>query len=136
MLLPDVRSLTDQYGSAVELFPRIVVAGAFGIDARTAHALVREGDCRAAAAATLWRFVRLDCFRFEIGIRKMAQAAPQFPSLDVWEGMSEQEQDALLDHIEMVRRRKLLWSRLQAGFALGAAALCLSGLLYLALMAG
>jgi hypothetical protein len=123
-------------GAQGNFFRALSLRGAFGIDARTAHALVREGDCRAAAAATRWRFVRLDCFRIEIGIRKMAQAAPQFPSLDVWEGMSEQEQDALLDHIEMVRRRKLLWSRLQAGFALGAAALCLSGLLYLALMAG
>ena len=44
-------------------------------------------------------------------------------------------QDALLDRIEMVRRRKLLWSRLQVGFASGAAAVCLSGLLYLAVMA-
>jgi hypothetical protein len=28
LLSPDVRRLTDQYGSAVELFPRIIVAGA------------------------------------------------------------------------------------------------------------
>jgi hypothetical protein len=63
----------------------------------------------------------------------MTQAAPPFPSLVVWEGMSEPEQDALLDRIEMVRRRKLLWSRLQVGFALGAAGVCLGGLLYLAL---
>jgi hypothetical protein len=65
----------------------------------------------------------------------MTQAAPQFPSLDVWEGMSEPEQDALLDRIEKVRRRKLIWSRLQVGFAWGAAAVCLSGLLYLTVMA-
>jgi hypothetical protein len=65
----------------------------------------------------------------------MTQAAPQFPSLDVWEGMSEPEQDALLDQIERVRRRKVLRSRLQAGFAWGAAAVCLSGLLYLAVFA-
>jgi hypothetical protein len=38
----------------------------------------------------------------------MTQAAPQFPSRNVWEGMSELEQDALLDQIERVRRRKLL----------------------------
>ena len=65
----------------------------------------------------------------------MAQAAPQFPSLDVWEGMSEPEQDALLDRIEKVRRRKLIWSRLQVGFAWGAAAMCLCELLYLAWIA-
>jgi hypothetical protein len=65
----------------------------------------------------------------------MAQAAPQFPSLDVWEAMSEPEQDALLDQIERVRRRKALWSRLQAGFAWGAAVVCLNGLLYLAWIA-
>jgi hypothetical protein len=64
----------------------------------------------------------------------MARAAPQFPSLDVWEGMSEPEQDALLDQIERARRRKLLWSLIQAGFAWGAAAVCLSGLLYLAVL--
>jgi hypothetical protein len=63
----------------------------------------------------------------------MTQAAPQFPSLDVWEGMSEPEQDALLNRIERVRRTKLLWSRLQAGFAWGAAVVSLCGLLYLAL---
>jgi hypothetical protein len=65
----------------------------------------------------------------------MAQAAPRFPSLNVWEGMSESEQDALLDQIERVRRRKMLWSRLQAGFAWGAAAVCICGLLYLAVIA-
>ena len=65
----------------------------------------------------------------------MTQTAPQFPSLNVWEGMSELEQDALLDHFERVRRRKVLWSRLQVGFAWGAAAVCLCGLLYLAVIA-
>ncbi len=65
----------------------------------------------------------------------MTQVAPQFPSLNVWEGMSELEQDALLDHIEKVRRSKLLWSRLQTGFAWGAAFVCLGGLLYLAVIA-
>jgi hypothetical protein len=65
----------------------------------------------------------------------MTQAAPQFPSLNVWEGMSELEQDALLDQIERVRRWKVLWSRLQAGLAWGAAAVCLSGLVFLAVVA-
>jgi hypothetical protein len=65
----------------------------------------------------------------------MTQVAPQFPSLNVWEGMSEPEQDALLDHIERVRRTKLLWSRLQARLAWGAAVVCLSGLVYLAVVA-
>ena len=50
----------------------------------------------------------------ESGTRKMTPAAPQFPALDVWEGMSEPEQDALIDRIERARRRKQLWSRIQA----------------------
>jgi len=44
----------------------------------------------------------------------MTPAAPQFPSLNAWEGMSELEQDALIDRIEKGRRRRLLWSRIQA----------------------
>jgi hypothetical protein len=62
----------------------------------------------------------------------MAQAAPQFPSLDAWERMSEPEQDALLDRIERVRRRELLWSRARAGLVLGAVLAVLFGALYLA----
>jgi hypothetical protein len=62
----------------------------------------------------------------------MTPAAPQFPSLNVWEGMSEPEQDALIDRIERARRRKMLWSRIQAGVMWAAAAVCLGGLVYLA----
>ena len=64
----------------------------------------------------------------------MARTAPQFPSLDAWEGMSEPEQDALLDRIEIARRRKLFWSRLQAGFAWGAVGVGLCCFLYLAVV--
>ena len=64
----------------------------------------------------------------------MTPAAPQFPSLNVWEGMSEPEQDALIDRIEKARERKLLWSRIQAGVMWAAAGVCLSGLVYLAVI--
>jgi hypothetical protein len=64
----------------------------------------------------------------------MAPVTPQFPSLDVWEGMSEPEQDALISRLERARRRKLLWSRIQAGAMWAAAAVCLSGLVYLAVI--
>jgi hypothetical protein len=64
----------------------------------------------------------------------MTPAAPQFPSLNVWEGMSEPEQDALIDRIERARRRQLLWSRIQAAAMCIAAAACLSGLVYLAVI--
>ena len=64
----------------------------------------------------------------------MTPAAPQFPSLNAWEGMSELEQDALIDRIEKGRRRRLLWSRIQAAVMWAAAAVCLSGLVYLAVM--
>jgi len=46
--------------------------------------------------------------------------------------MSEPEQDALLDRIERVRRRELLWSRARAGLVLGAVLAVLFGALYLA----
>ena len=64
----------------------------------------------------------------------MTSGAPQFPSLNVWEGMSEPEQDAFIDRIERDRRRKLLWSRVQAGGMWAAAAVCLGGLVYLAVI--
>jgi hypothetical protein len=48
--------------------------------------------------------------------------------------MSEPEQDALIDRIERDRRRKLLWSRVQAGGMRAAAAVCLGGLVYLAVI--
>jgi hypothetical protein len=48
--------------------------------------------------------------------------------------MSEPEQDALIDRIERARRRKLLWSRIQAGAMWAAAAVCFSGLGYLAVI--
>ena len=64
----------------------------------------------------------------------MTLAAPQFPPLNVWEGMSEPEQDALIDRIERARSRKLLWSRIQAAAMWAAAAVCLSGLVYLAVI--
>jgi hypothetical protein len=64
----------------------------------------------------------------------MTPAAPQFPSLNVWEGMSEPEQDALIDRIERARKRKLLWSRIQVGAMWAAATVCLSGLVYLAVI--
>jgi hypothetical protein len=47
--------------------------------------------------------------------------------------MSEAEQDALLDRIEMAQARKLLWSRASAVFAYAAAGTCIMGLMYLAL---
>jgi hypothetical protein len=48
--------------------------------------------------------------------------------------MSEPEQDALIDRIERARRRKLLWLRIQAAAKWTAAAVCLSGLVYLAVI--
>lgn len=46
----------------------------------------------------------------------MSRLNPPFPAFEVWEKMSEREQNALLDKMEVARRQKR-WLRLLVGFA-------------------
>ena len=62
----------------------------------------------------------------------MSRPAPSFPAFDDWKRMSEREQDALLDRLEVAKRRRSLRARLL--IVLGAVAVALAaGLVFLAL---
>ena len=62
----------------------------------------------------------------------MPRAAPSFPAFDEWQRMSESEQDALLDALEVGQRRGRLAMRLLLGVA-GTAAIAAVGGALLAL---
>jgi hypothetical protein len=61
----------------------------------------------------------------------MSQEPQTFPTLRRWRGMSENEQDALLDGIEQRRRRRALGLRAMVAF-LCAAALAVGAALIIA----
>jgi len=56
---------------------------------------------------------------------EMIGSAPQFPAIEKWQRMSENEQDALLASMEKVRRRRSFGFRivLSLGFAAVAASI-------------
>jgi len=47
---------------------------------------------------------------------------PQFPALDVWQRMDENQQDALIERIAAAQRRRVLAGRLAVGLICAAAA--------------
>ena len=52
----------------------------------------------------------------------MAPPMPQFPALDVWQRMDENQQDALIERIAAAQRRRVLAGRLAVGLICAAAA--------------
>jgi hypothetical protein len=70
----------------------------------------------------------LQCARFDRASDVMPRFGPTFPAFDVWQKMSESEQDALLGSMERSRRRNGLVGILIAVLLMAAT----GGALYLA----
>ncbi len=60
---------------------------------------------------------------------KMIGSVPQFPSIEKWQRMSENEQDALLAKMEKVRRRRSTGFRIVLGLGFAAVAASILGAL-------
>ncbi len=59
----------------------------------------------------------------------MIGSVPQFPAIEKWQGMSENEQDALLASMEKVRRRRSFGFRIVLGLGFAAVAASILGAL-------
>jgi hypothetical protein len=60
---------------------------------------------------------------------KMIGSVPQFPTIEKWQRMSENEQDALLAKMEKVRRRRATGFRIVLGLGFAAVAASILGAL-------
>ena len=87
-----------------------------------------EPASSSVADAVLPHSDALNCARFGPGAMTMAQSNRRFPAFDVWQTMSESEQDALLAKIERARRRSEAFTNVLIAVLAAAAA---SGALHL-----
>jgi hypothetical protein len=88
---------------------------------------VRSMVCRCNISGSQSR--KMSPIRRDRSEGKMIGSVPQFPSIEKWQRMSENEQDALLAKMEKVRRRRSTGFRIVLGLGFAAVAVSILGAL-------